>query len=292
MMMDMNIAMSGASGFIGSHLARAFREKGWTVIPLGRDDFEGGDAPLTEKIGGAAVVVNLAGASIAVKWTEEYKKIIYRSRIGTTRKLVEAMKKTGKGPGLFISASAVGIYDTKGTYAEGDEHYAGDFLGSLAVDWEEAALGAQDAGIRTVVFRFGVVLGRGGGVLGKMLTPFRMGLGGVVGDGTQPISWVHMDDLVSAFFVAIENEGFTGIYNLTAPNPATNRGLTEALGHALHVPAVLKIPAFVVRLQFGEGAKVLLEGQRVLPRRLLESGFSFRFTEIEKAVEDVVRERD
>jgi len=288
----MNIAMSGATGFIGSHLARAFREKGWTVIPLGRDDFEGDDAPLVVKIDGADLVVNLAGASIAVKWTEEYKKIIYRSRIGTTRKIVEVMKKTGKRPGLFICASAVGIYDTKGTYDEGDEHYAGDFLGRLAIDWEEAALRARDVGIRTVIFRFGVVLGRGGGALGKMLIPFRLGLGGVVGDGTQPLSWVHMDDLVSAFLAAIENKGFAGIYNLTAPNPTTNRGLTETLGHALHMPAVLKIPAFVVRLQFGEAAKILLEGQRVLPKRLLESGFSFRFTEIEKAVGDLVREGD
>lgn len=288
----MNIAMSGATGFIGSYLAGAFRGKGWTVIPLGRDDFEGEAAPLTEKVKGADVVVNLAGASIAAKWTDEYKKIIYNSRIGTTRKIVEAMKKIEKRPGLFISASAVGIYDTKGTSTEGDAHYARDFLGRLTIDWEAVALGARDAGIRTVIFRFGLVLGRGGGVLGKMLTPFSLGLGGVVGDGKQPLSWVHIDDLVGVFLQAIENGGFAGTYNLTSPNPSTNRGLAVALGRALHMPVVLRIPSFVLHLQFGEGAKILLEGQRVLPERLLDSGFSFRFTEIEKAVADLVRKGD
>ena len=133
-----------------------------------------------------------------------------------------------------------------------------------------------------------MVLGRNGGALKKMLVPFRLGLGGVIGDGTQPFSWVHIDDLVRAFFAAIEDKNFVGIYNLTAPNPTTNRGLTKALARALHRPALMRVPALVFRLQLGEGAKVLLEGQRVLPGRLLECGFSFRFTGIEEAVEDLV----
>ena len=287
----MNIAMSGATGFIGSHLTKALEGRGWTVIPLRRNDFEGDETLLPNKIEGADVVVNLAGATIAGRWTEEYKKVIYSSRVGITLKIVEAMSRADKKPWLFISTSAVGIYDTKGVYTEQDEHYAGDFLGGLALDWERAALGAGGAGIRTVIFRFGVVLGRGGGALEKMLIPFRLGLGGVIGDGTQPFSWVHVDDLTSAFFAAIENRNFAGIYNLTAPNPTTNRGLTEALARALHRPAVMRVPAFVFRLQLGEGAKVLLEGQRVLPKRLLERGFTFRFTGIEEAVEDLVGRR-
>ena len=199
----MNIAMSGATGFIGSHLTKAFEGRGWTVIPLRRNDFEGDETLLVQKIEGADVVVNLAGATIAARWTEEYKKIICSSRIGITRRIVETMSRAGKKPGLFISTSAVGIYDTKGVYTEQDTHYAGDFLGRLAVDWERAALGAESAGVRTVIFRFGVVLGRNGGALKKMLVPFRLGLGGVIGDGTQPFSWVHIDDLVRAFFEAI-----------------------------------------------------------------------------------------
>lgn len=283
----MNVAMSGATGFIGSHLTEAFEKKGWKVTPLRRDDFGVDDAQLLRKIESADVVVNLAGASIAARWTEEYKKVIYSSRIGVTKKIVEAIRRVKK-PGLFISTSAVGIYSTKGSYTEEDAGYANDFLGKLAIDWEQEALRAGDAGIRTVIFRFGVVLGRGGGALEKMLIPFRLGLGGVIGDGTQPFSWVHIDDLTRAFFAAIEDKNFEGIYNLTAPNPTTNRGLAEVLGHALHMPAVMRVPAFVFRLQLGEGAKVLLEGQRVFPKRLLESGFTFRFAWIDKAVEDLV----
>jgi uncharacterized protein (TIGR01777 family) len=289
MMRDMKIAMSGATGFIGGHLTNAFEGKGWRVVPLRRDDLEGNGTALLQEVEGADVVINLAGASIAARWTEEYKKIMYGSRIETTRKIVDALGKTEKKPDLFISTSAVGIYDTKGAYTEEDARYADDFLGKLALDWEQEALGAKDRGIRTVIFRFGVVLGPDGGALKEMLIPFRLGLGGVIGHGTQSFSWVHIEDLLRAFFAAIENKNFEGIYNLTAPNPTTNRGLTEALGHALHRPAVMRVPAFVFRLQLGEGAKVLLEGQRVFPKRLQESGFTFMFTEIEKAIEDLVK---
>jgi len=285
---DMNIAMSGATGFIGSHLAKAFTEKGWTVIPLRRDDIAGDEAALLGKIGAADIVVNLAGATIARKWTEEYKEIMYSSRVRTTRCIVDAISKSVKKPALLISASAVGIYDTKGTHTEDDTNYADDFLGRLAKDWELAALPAVDAGVRTVIFRFGVVLGPGGGVLKEMLVPFRLGMGGVIGDGMQPFSWVHIYDLIAAFFRAIETRDFSGVYNLTAPHYTTNKGLTEALAQALHRPALLRVPAFVFRLQLGEGAKVLLEGQKVIPKRLLDDGFSFRFTRIEEAVEDVV----
>ncbi len=285
---DMNIAMSGATGFIGSHLTKAFEARGWTVIPLKRPDFGADADPLLRKIDIADVVVNLAGATIAARWTEEYKKEIYNSRVGVTKRIVDALGKAGKKAGLFISASAVGIYDTKGSYTEEDPNYADDFLGKLAVDWERAALGAGESGIRTVIFRFGVVLGRGG-ALEKMLVPFRLGLGGVIGDGSQPFPWVHIDDLVKAFFAAIESRDFEGVYNLTAPNPTTNRGLTVALAQVLRKPAVIRVPAFVLRIQLGEGAKVLLEGQRVFPKRLLESGFTFSFPSIEEAIDDLVR---
>jgi uncharacterized protein (TIGR01777 family) len=284
----MNIAMSGATGFVGGHLTKAFSEKGWKVIPLGRGDFREEEI-LLSKIGDADVVVNLAGASIAERWTEEYKKILYSSRIETTKKIVEAMRKGKKRPGLFISTSAVGIYDSRGTHTEASARYADNFLGKLAFDWEQAALGAKDAGIRTVIFRFGLVLGPDGGVIQKMLLPFKMGLGGTIGDGRQAFSWVHVEDLVRAYFAVIENKDFEGIYNLTAPNPTTNKGLTRVLAHALHKPAVMRIPFFVMKLQLGEGANALMEGESVFPERLLESGFAFRFTEIEEAIEDLVR---
>ena len=287
----MNIAMSGSTGFVGGHLTKAFRERGWTVIPLGRDDFKGDDAALSRKIEGVEVVINLAGASVAARWTKEYKKIMYGSRIETTKKIVDAMAGAGEKPRLFISTSAVGIYGAGGVYTEENARYGDDFLGKLASDWEQAALRARDAGVRTVIFRFGIVLGLDGGALKKMLIPFRIGLGGTIGDGKQAFSWVHIKDLVRAYFTVMENKGFEGIYNLTAPNPTTNKGLTSALAHALHRPALMRVPSFVLKLQLGEGAEVLLKGQRVLPKRLLESGFTFKFAEIEKAIKDLVKGR-
>jgi len=284
----LNILLSGASGFIGGHLSRAFGDKGWSIIPLKREDLKLGDEEVLRKMQGIDVVINLAGASIADRWTDDYKNIMYSSRIDTTKKIVTSLAKINMKPRLFISTSAVGIYDTKGEHSEEDKRYGNDFLGKLAFDWEQAALGAGKIGVRTVIFRLGIVLGLDGGALEKMLTPFRMGLGGVIGHGNQPFSWVHIDDLVRAYTTVIENDTYQGIYNLTSPHPSTNAGLTKALGRALHKPAFMHIPAFVFKLQLGEGAKVLLEGQRVLPKRLLESGFTFRFTEIEKAVEDLI----
>ncbi len=285
----MNIVMSGSTGFVGTHLRKAFEEKGWRVVPLIRDDFKLGPESFIKKIENADVVINLTGASIAARWTEEYKKTLYDSRIRITQMIVDALGKSGRKPGVFISTSAVGVYQTGGPYTEEDRKYAGDFLGKLCLDWEHAAIAASDIGVRTVIFRLGVILGSGGGALEKMLVPFRMGLGGVLGDGKQPFSWVHVNDLVNAYVRVMEDNALDGIFNLTAPNPTTNEGLTKALGHALQRPAFMRVPGFVLRLQFGEGADALLKGQAVLPKRLLDSGFTFRFAEIEGAIEDIVR---
>jgi uncharacterized protein (TIGR01777 family) len=165
---------------------------------------------------------------------------------------------------------------------------ATDFLGSLTRDWEQAALEAQGLNIRTVIFRFGMVLGKDGGALQSMLPPFKAGIGGAIGDGRQPFSWVHIEDLAHAFTAAIEDERFKGVYNLTAPNPTTNRELTKTLGKILKRPTVFRVPAFVLKLQFGEGAQVLVKGQRVVPQRLLEGGFDFEFPDLETALRDCV----
>lgn len=288
----MKIAMSGATGFVGKHLTRAFEERGWKVIPLRREDFRSSDGDFLKKVEGAEVVINLAGETIAAKWTEEYKKVLYDSRIGTARKILGALAGLHKKPEVFISTSAVGVYDTKGVHTEEDKNYADDFLGKLALNWEKTALSVKAVGVRTVIFRFGVVLGRDGGALRKMLMPFKLGLGGTIGDGKQPFSWVHIEDLVSAYFTVIENKSYEGIYNLTAPRPTTNKGLTKALGKALHRPTIMRVPVFALRLQFGEGAKVMTGGQSVLPKRLLDSGFVFKFAEIDKALENLVAKAD
>lgn len=284
----MRIAMSGSTGFIGSYLKQVFAERGWVTLPLARNDFAAEGAGLSDKLSLADAVVNLAGAPIAARWSEPYKKILYASRVPVTEKIVAAMSRLEQKPKVFISACGVGIYPSGGPWTESDSERADDFLGRLAGQWEHAALSALDFDIRTVVFRFGVVLGRGGGALAKMLPMFRLGLGGIIGSGSQPFSWVHINDLSRALVAALESENFSGSYNLAAPQPTTNRGLTRALANVLHRPAVLPVPALALKLVFGEGAVVLLDGQGALPKRLLDAGFSFQFERIEEALADIL----
>ena len=282
------IAMSGASGFVGSHLTGAFHAEKYEVLPLGRKDFTLPPEVLAERIDGADIIINLAGAPIIEKWTEAYKKVMYESRVDVTRKLVHACSIANQKPKLFVSTSAVGYYAAEGTHTE--EHYvkANDFLGNLAHEWEQEALKAGGLGIRTVIFRFGVVLGKDGGALKKMLLPFKLGMGGTIGNGKQPFSWVHIKDLIRAYQTVIENSAYEGIYNLTAANPTTNKGFTQALGKALCRPTFFPVPKFVLRLKFGEGSQILTKGQNVLPKKLMDSGFTFLFPEIEMAVRDCV----
>lgn len=286
----MRIVMSGATGFIGSNLTQTFKARGWDVIPLVVEDFQSGKDTLTKKLAGADVVINLAGAPIAVKWTEQYKKILYSSRIDTTNQIVEIISSNNPNPKVFISTSAVGIYDSGGVYSEDNAVYADDFLGRLGKEWERAALKAKDAGIRTVIFRFGIVLGKNGGMLSNMLPYFKLGLGGTIGDGSQGFSWVHISDHKRAFLEAIQNERYEGIYNLTAPNPTTNKGLTKTLGKVLHMPTIFRIPLAVLNLKFGDGAAAIASGQKVIPKRLLEAGFRFEFENIEEALTDILSE--
>ncbi len=222
------------------------------------------------------------------RWTEDYKKELYASRIDTTRALADAFGELKSTPRLFISTSAVGIYPPDVPCDEGAARLADDFLGNLAQDWELEASRAAELGIRTVIFRFGVVLGRGGGALAKMLTPFLLGLGGVIGNGLQPFPWVHIADLAEAFHFVIKQERCNGVYNLTAPNPVTNEVFTKALASALHRPALFPVPTFVLRLKFGEGVDALIKGQHVLPRRLLESGFKFSYPNIDEALKNLL----
>ncbi len=284
----MKIAMSGSTGFVGSYLKAVFKEKGWQTVALLRTDFAAGQGVLAEKLSGCDAVVNLAGAPIAARWSESYKKQLYTSRVPLTQSLVFAMRGLVAKPAVFISASGVGIYPAGGPWTEADTVPTDDFLGHLAWDWEQAALEARSAGIRTSVFRFGVVLGRGGGALAKMIPLFRLGLGGIIGSGKQPVSWVHIADLARALCVALDDPTFSGVYNMSAPNPATNAGLTYALAKALHRPALLPLPSFAMKLAFGEGACVLLDGQIAVPQRLLDAGFRFQYNRIEDSIADLL----
>ncbi len=287
-MKKQRIAISGASGFVGSYLSRILESHGCKIIPLGRHELALSPEQLADIMRGVDTVVNLAGAPVIKRWTESYKKTMYASRIGVTENIIEACRLSDRRPDTFISASAVGYYAPGGPHTEKNYKQADDFLGQLSGDWEHEALKAGDLGIRTIIFRFGIVLGRNGGALQQMLPPFKMGIGGTIGDGTQPFSWIHLRDLAHALETAIDDRTFKGIYNLTAPEPTTNRGLTQALGRALGRPAIMPVPLFILRMKFGEGAQVLASGQEVLPERLLEHGFSFSFTDIDHAVKDCV----
>lgn len=278
--------MSGASGFVGSTLRRRFEQNGWQVRPLGRREFSLPAADLARTLQGADGIVNLAGAPVISRWSEEYKKIMVQSRIALTAKLVSACALLDIPPQVFLSASAIGCYASSGTHSEESQLLAHDFLGDLVRDWEHEAFAARALGIRTAVFRFGVVLGPGGGALAKMLTLFKLGLGGKIGTGLQPFSWVHLQDLARVFEQALTDPTYEGVYNLTAPNPTTNAGLTKALAQAVSRPAILPVPEFVLRILFGEGAQVLTSGQTALPQRLLDRGFRFDFPTIDAAVSD------
>ncbi len=282
------IAMSGASGFVGTYLSELFRELKWEVLPLGRQDFKMTPEDLANRMKGADIIINLAGAPVIERWTSKYKKVMYDSRIGSTKKLVDACRLMETRPSLFISTSAVGYYSSKGTHTEEKHTRADDYMGHLAFDWEQEALKVLELDIRTIIFRFGIVLGKGGGALKQMLTPFKSGLGGTIGDGSQAFSWIHIQDLIRAFETVIQDSSYEGAYNLTAPNPTTNKGLTDSLGKALHKPTLIKIPHFALRLQYGEGAQTLIKGWHVRPKRLLDSGFTFTFSDIEEAVKECI----
>lgn len=276
------IAITGASGFVGKNLRDFFEKQGFSVVAISRG-FLNEKEKLQEIISACDIVINLAGANIINRWSEPYKRLLYASRIDTTKSIVEAINSVNKKPKLLISTSAVGIYDNIGSHDE-QGNYSNDFLSNLCQDWEAEA---NKADTKVAIFRFGIVLGRDGGALHNMMTPFKLGLGGRIGSGNQAFSYIHIEDLINAYEFIIDKE-FEGVFNLTAPKPTTNLGLTKALGKALRRPTLFPVPQFVLKLLFSEGAKVLTDGQEVLPKKLLDLGFEFKYRDIEETIENLV----
>ncbi|UTJ07121.1 TIGR01777 family oxidoreductase [Arcobacter roscoffensis] len=278
------IAITGSSGFVGTNLKRYFTDLGYKVLPIARGDLSN-QQRLQEIINQSDIVINLAGANIINRWSESYKKLLYTSRIDTTKAIVEAINTVENKPSQLISTSAVGIYDNKQTYDENGTHTE-DFLGKLAEDWEEEALKAKSEDTKVSIFRFGIVLGKDGGALEKMITPFKLGLGGVIGSGKQAFSFIHIEDLLNAYKFVIENN-HEDVFNLTAPTPTTNRGLTLALGKTLKRPTILPVPEFVLNIIFSEGAKVLTDGQSAIPKNLMDLGFEFKYKTINETIDNL-----
>jgi hypothetical protein len=273
--------MSGASGLVGTHLIKMFKSQGDTIVSLGRDDFSGSLPAMVEKVEKVDIIIHLAGAPIVARWTASHKKAIVESRINTTHLLVQAMEMAQKKPEMLISTSAVGIYADGAVNTEKDAHLADGFLSEVCQQWEAEALAARPL-TKVAIFRFGVILAKDGGALQQMLTPFKLGLGGPIAGGKQGFSWIHIDDLMQAYQFVIERK-LDGIFNLTAPQITDNALFTKELGASLNRPVIIPIPAFGLRLAYGEGAASLTTGQKVLPERLLEEGFHFRFPDLKEA---------
>jgi uncharacterized protein len=304
------ILISGASGLLGSALSPALESHGYEVTRLvrqkARDDREIQWDPTkpvpAEVVSGFEAVIHLSGENIAGRWTEQKKCRIRDSRIFTTDFLAQALAKADKKPRTFICASAIGYYGNRGDEILTEESLSGDgFFPEVCREWESATEPASDAGIRVVNLRTGLVLSREGGALKQMLLPFRLGLGGKIGDGSQYWSWVHIDDFVSAVHHILnhENSGggrasspvrLAGPVNMTAPNPVTNAEFTRTLASALKRPALLPVPAFVARLAFGELAdEGLLASARVVPRKLLGDSFQFQCSDLTSAFRELLR---
>jgi uncharacterized protein (TIGR01777 family) len=276
----MIIAVTGSSGFIGRRLTQRLRTEGHTVreISLRR-------GPVIVPV--CHAVVHLAGEPVAQRWTRSARNRILKSRVEGTKSLVKALSE--HPPPVLISASAIGYYGSRGDeiLTETSEP-GGDFLAQVAIGWEREARSAEQFGVRVVPLRFGVVLGRGGGALKKILLPFRLGLGGRLGSGHQWMSWIHLDDLIALIGFAIESEQCKGVMNAVAPHPVTNDEFTHDLARALHRPAAFPVPEFGLKLLYGEMSQVILGSQRVIPEAALQAGFQFRFAELGPALRQIV----
>jgi uncharacterized protein len=282
----MIIAISGAGGFIGKSLGKFFIAEGFEVRSIGRISRLTTTVEITTLLEGANLVINLAGAPIIGRWTKTYKQNLYESRIVTTSKIVEAIKLMAVKPGLLISASAVGIYSQEGSNSETNFQLANDYLGEICKAWEkEAEKAIPDT--RVIITRFGIVLGKQGGALEKMLPLFKLGLGGKIASGKQGFSWIHIDDVVNAINSLIGNTDLSGVFNFTSPGLTDNKNYTRVLSRVLKRPAFFTVPLFALNILFGEGSIAVAGGQFAPPNHLLNAGYSFRFPDLEGALMDI-----
>ena len=298
----MRIAITGASGLIGRRLLKNLAAGGHSLRVLSRHagtnlppgvrlsvwDASRGEPP-ADSLQDVDAVVHLAGEPVAQRWTAHARQAIRESRVTGTRNLVQALAKLPKKPEVLVCASAVGYYGSRGDEILNESSSPGaDYLAQLCVDWEKEAQAAEASGIRVVRVRTGLVLDARGGALPRMLPPFRLGLGGKLGSGRHWMSWIHLEDLAALFQFALANP-VSGPVNGVAPNPVINAGFTRALAAAVHRPAIFPVPAFALRLLFGEMSEILLASQRALPQAAERAGFRFRYPELAPALADVLK---
>lgn len=297
----MKILVTGATGLIGKALQKSLSEKGHELLLASRRepkdnsyiqwDPQNGFAD-PARLEGIDAVVHLAGESIsALRWTDEKKKAIRDSRVLGTRNVVDTISDLKERPRVMVAASAIGFYGDRGDEELTETSKAGkNFLAEVCREWEAEARRAEDSGVRTVLLRTGIVLSKDGGALGTMLTPFKFGLGGVIGDGKQWMSWISLDDHLQVINFALENENIRGAVNSVSPHPVTNQEFTTVMGEVLYRPTFIPLPEFAVHLAFGEmGEALLLDSTKVIPKRLMDAGFKFKFPDLKKAIENAVK---
>jgi uncharacterized protein (TIGR01777 family) len=301
----MNVTLTGATGLIGTKLVRALRDHGDAVTVLSRSPERAqatlgvaaiawnpltGPAP-TEALRGRDAVIHLAGEPVAQRWNDDVKRRIRESRETGTRNLVAGLRAAGPdAPKVLVSSSAVGYYGKHGDERVPESTPAGDdFLAGVCVAWEREADAAVELGLRVVKIRTGVVLDADGGALKTMLAPFKLGVGGPVAGGGQYLPWIHVDDLVGLYLHAVTDAAWSGAYNAAAPEPVTNKAFSKALGRALHRPAIAPVPAFAIRLLYGDMAEIVTEGQRAVPEHALADGFTYKYADLDAALADALR---
>ncbi len=304
----MKVAITGATGFVGSRLVEQLHKQGHQILVLARSSskakkvFPGSSFPQLEiveytptesggwqkAISGCDAVINLAGEPISERWTAEHKKAILESRELGTKKLVEAIAKSDVKPTVLVSGSAVGYYGTSETATFDESNNSGnDFLAQVCQKWEAEAEKVKELGVRLVILRIGIVLGNGG-ALGKMINPFKMFAGGPIGTGRQWFSWIHREDLVNLIIEAATKQDMAGVYNATAPNPVRMQDFCQTLGEVMNRPSWLPVPDFALELLLGDGAIVVLEGQQVLPKNTQALGFQYQYPNVKPALQDIV----
>jgi uncharacterized protein len=298
----MRVAVTGATGTIGSALVRELLARGDEVVAVSRDPAaareklgeqvsaaewskQGAEPAPAHALSGCDGVVHLLGEPVDQRWSDDAKQRIRDSRVLGTRYLVAGLREADPRPRVLVSQSASGYYGARGDEpVDESEPAADDFLARVVVDWEREARVAEELGMRVALTRTGVVLSEAGGALGKMMTPFKLGVGGPVAGGKQYVPWIHIDDVVGGLVCALEDDRVSGPLNLTAPEPATNRELSKALGRALRRPAIAPVPAFALKAMYGEMSSIVTTGVRAVPARLAEIGYRFRRPDLDDAL--------
>lgn len=300
----MRILITGGTGFIGQALCPAFLAQGHELTVLSRHPHS-----VPERYGSAVqgiadldqipasthfdAIINLAGEGIAdARWTKKRQQILRDSRIGITDQIIDYIERATQQPNVLISGSAIGFYGDQGDRVLNEKATpVADFAQTLCADWETSALRAESSGVRVCLVRTGLVIGENGGFLKRMVLPFKLGLGGQIGDGQQWMSWIHRDDFISIIQHLLDRTDLSGAFNATAPQPVTNQTLTRSLAACFGRKPFLPVPAFVLKLALGEMSSLLLGGQRVIPQRLLDDGFRFQFDTLDNALTDVLVEK-